>query len=146
MARFNDTLFIPVTAALLSASALFVHVITRLRKQEEQPEFELNGEEETRQKPFSTKIKEHARAHGGAVVYLFKVLRLLGCLDLVALSVATFVLRHKGVNHLQWPEVAREDWPDVAMIATYVSLLNVRTEIPNPHSIRYTHLFSHSFP
>ncbi|KIK08096.1 hypothetical protein K443DRAFT_672979 [Laccaria amethystina LaAM-08-1] len=118
---FKDTLFIPVTASLLSASTLFVHVITRLRKQEEQPEFGLNGEDdETRQKPFSTKVKEHARAHGGAVVYLFKVLRFFGCLDLVALSVATFVLRHKGVHHLQWAEVAREEWPDVAMIATYI--------------------------
>jgi hypothetical protein len=142
LARFKDTLFIPVAASLLSASALFVHVITRLRKQEEQPEFGLNGEDdETRQKPFSTKVKEHARAHGGAVVYLFKVLRFFGCLDLVALSVATFVLRQKGVHHLQWAEVAREEWPDVAMIATYVSL-NVGIEIPNPHSLLDIHIYS----
>lgn len=143
MVRFNDTLFIPVTAALLSASALFVHVITRLRKQEEQPDFELNGEDdETRRKPFSAKVKEHARAHGGAVVYLFKVLRLFGCLDLVAISVATFVLRHKGVHHLQWPEVAREHWPDVAIIGTYVRLFNVGIEIPNPHSLSDIHIYS----
>ena len=43
---------------------------------------------------------------------------------------------------LPWLEVAQEEGPDVAMIATYVSLLNFGTEIPNLHSLLDIHAYS----
>ena len=46
------------------------------------------------------------------------------------------------MHHLPWLEVAREEWPDIAMIVTYVSLLNVDTEIPNLHSLLDIHAYS----
>ena len=72
-------------------------------------ELALKGENnKTFREPFSSKVKELARVHEGTVVYLFEVLRLFGCLDLVALSVSAFVFCPKGMHHYNGWQKSKE--------------------------------------
>lgn len=45
---------------------------------------------------FFGQFKEHISTHGGVVIYAFKFARLLGCLALLAVSLATLILEETG--------------------------------------------------
>jgi hypothetical protein len=82
--------------------------------------------EETRSNWFGRKIIRHAHSHGGLVIFGFKIARLIGCLTLSFLSLATLALRSVDSTHQElmwdWDKVLLLDnLPQMAMSATFVS-------------------------
>ena len=87
--------------------------------------------EETRSNWFRRKIIQHAHSHGGSVIFGFKIARLIGCLILLSLSLATLFLRSGDSTYqeLMWNWVKLEvfvldNLPQIAMSATFVSHCN----------------------
>ena len=78
------------------------------------------ADEETHSNRVGLKIIQHAHSHGGSVIFGFKIARLIGCLTLFSLSLATLLLRSEDSTHqeLMW------NWDNlsqIAMSATFVS-------------------------
>ena len=88
--------------------------------------------EETRSNWFDRKIIPHVHNHGGPVIFGFKIARLIGCLALLCLSLATLFL-HSGDSiywELLWDwdkieVVLFNNLPQVAISATFVSDYNI---------------------
>lgn len=45
---------------------------------------------------FFGQVRAHIAIHGGGVIYTYKVVRLVGCLALLGLSIATLILEETG--------------------------------------------------
>ena len=123
MLRWKDTLFIPSIAALASGILLIAHVISCFLdnpRQDATEEVLVAVNEESRSNRFGRKIIQHAHSHGGPVIFSFKIARLIGCLTLFSLSLATLLLRSVDSTHqeLMW------NWDNLSQIAmstTFVS-------------------------
>ena len=87
--------------------------------------------EETRSNWFWRKINQHAHSHGGLIIFGFKIARLIGCLTLFSISLATLFLL-SGVltdQDLMWDWDKLEAFlldniPLIAISATFVSHCN----------------------
>ena len=81
-------------------------------------------DEETRS--FGHKIIRHVHTHGGPVIFGFKIARLIGCLTLFSLSLATLFLRCANSTYqgLMWDwgkAFLLDNLRQIAMSATFVS-------------------------
>lgn len=77
--------------------------------------------EETRSNWFGRKIIQRAHSHGGPVIFGFKIARLIGCLTLFSLSLAT-LFQHAG--DLELEVFLLDNLPQTAMYLTFVSHCN----------------------
>ncbi|KDQ56809.1 hypothetical protein JAAARDRAFT_132140 [Jaapia argillacea MUCL 33604] len=73
---------------------------------------------------FVTRFNEHVKAHGGSIIFGFKVARLLSSLVLVFLSTATLIPEEKGqlesrFTHQEWLQFS------LCMSFTYISILSL---------------------
>ena len=122
MRRWKDTLFIPSTAAVVSGVLLIAHVISCSFDNPRRDAIEevVVADEETHSNRFGLKIIQHAHSHGGPVIFGFKIARLIGCLTLFSLSLATLLLRSVDSTHqeLMWN---RDNLSQIAMSTTFVS-------------------------
>jgi hypothetical protein len=127
MRRWKDTLLIPSIAAVASGILLIAHVIScSLDNPRRDVAEEVEVNEETRSNRFGRKIIQHLHSHGGPVIFGFKIARLIGCLTLFSLSLATLLLRSVDSTYHQlmwdWDKVLLLDnIPQIAMSATFVS-------------------------
>ena len=135
--RWKDTLLIPSIAAMASGILLIAHVILYSLDATRQDATEetlvaLAVDEETRSNWFGRKIIPHVHNHGGPVIFGFKIARLIACLTLLSLSLATLFL-HSGVStswELLWDwdkieVVLFNNLPQIAISATFVSDYNI---------------------
>ena len=74
--------------------------------------------QETRSNRFGRKIIQRAHCHGGPVIFGFKIARLIGCLTLFSLSIATLFLS-AGDSGLE--VFLLDNLPQIAMYLTFVS-------------------------
>lgn len=90
-------------------------------------------------------LKLHIKLMGGAQIFFYKVLRLLGCLTLVALTIVTLVVdenakegsgligllkkkKHKGKRKPSHSDsFTTEEWLQVALLLTYVCIVVIMT-------------------
>ena len=77
--------------------------------------------EETRSNWFGRKIIQRAHCHGGPVIFGFKIARLIGCLTLFSISIATLLLC-AGDSGLE--VFLLDNLPQTAMYLTFVSHCN----------------------
>lgn len=82
--------------------------------------------EEAHSNWFGRKIVQHAHSHGGPVIFGFKIARLIGCLTLFSLSLATLLLRSVDSTHRElmwdWDKVfLLDNLSQIAISATFVS-------------------------
>ena len=81
--------------------------------------------ERTRSSWFGRKIIQHAHSHGGPVIFGFKIARLIGCLILFSLSLATLLLRAVDSTYQElmwdWDKVLFNNLPQITISATFVS-------------------------
>ena len=92
-----------------------------------------NGETRSRLNQFGHKVIQHARNHGGLVIFGFEIARLVGCLTLFSLSLATLLdsrnSTHQGLM-LEWDRnFLVDNLPRIAMAGTFVSFIMI-TDIP----------------
>ena len=90
------------------------------------------ADEETHSNRFGLKIIQHAHSHGGPVIFGFKIARLIGCLTLFSLSLATLLLRSVDTSHQEviwdWDKVfLLDNLSQIAMSATFVSHYDTST-------------------
>ena len=102
-------------------------------------------DEETRSNWFGRKIIPHVHSHGGPVIFGFKIARLIGCLTLLSLSLATFLL-HSGdptYGELMWDwdkfeVILLNNLPQIAISATFVSHYeNLSNNVLTRHKVVY---------
>ena len=74
--------------------------------------------QETRSNRFGRKIIQRAHCHGGPVIFGFKIARLIGCLTLFSISIATLFLC-AGDSGLE--VFLLHNLPQIAMYLTFVS-------------------------
>ena len=79
---------------------------------------------------FGHKVIQHARNHGGLVIFGFKIARLVGCLILFSLSLVTLLLDSEHLAHqglvLDWDRIFSVDnLPQIAMTGTFVSIIMI---------------------
>lgn len=86
--------------------------------------------EETHLNWFGRKITQHTRNHGGLVIFGFKIARLIGCLTLFSLSLATLFLgpidsTHQELHYIwDWDRIFLVDnLPQIAMAITFVGII-----------------------
>lgn len=141
--RWKNTLFVPLVATVASGSLLVVHVASyswnnpRQTITEDDGSASLasnGGETHSRLDQFGYKIIQHARNHGGLVIFAFEIARLMGCLALFSMSLATLLdfghSDHKGLM-IDWGRVFLVDnLPQIAMAGTFVSFVIMITNIP----------------
>ena len=102
---WRDSLLFPAYLATLSAVSLIIKgalglkwvrsLVSRVscsRKQTEEEIDEANAYEVVEHGGILADIKAHVNAKGGPVIFAYKTLRLIGCLLLVALTIATLVM------------------------------------------------------
>ena len=81
--------------------------------------------EGTRSSWIGRKFIHHAHRHGGPVIFGFKIARLIGCLTLFSLSLATLLLRSVDSTYQEpmwdWDKVLLDNLPQIAISATFVS-------------------------
>ena len=130
--RWKNTLLIPLIAAAASGTLLVAHAISyswnksRRNTTEDARSLSVAVTEESRSKRFGHKINQHTRNHGGPVIFAFKIARLVGCLALFSLSLATLLLHpgrstHQGLI-LDWDTIFLvANLPQIAMAVTFVS-------------------------
>ena len=130
MLRWKNTLFIPLVAAMASASLLITHLISYSRIYSRR-----NITEETGSTP--TAVNEETRSNRveGRVTFGFKIAQLIGCLTLFFLSLATLLLvSGNSTQGLMW------DWheaflvdklPQIAMTVTFVRLISITNLLYN---------------
>ena len=140
--RWKNTLFVPLVATVASGSLLVVRVISYSWNNSQRTTIEdtgsaslaSNGEAHSRLNRFGHKVIHHARNHGGLVIFGFEIARLVGCLTLFSLSLATLLLNsehsvHQGLM-LDWDRIFSVDnLPQIAMTGTFVSFIMI-TNIP----------------
>ena len=114
---------------MASGILLIVHVIScslynSRRDSTEEALVAIN--EETRSNRFGHRIIQHVHSHGGPVIFGFKVARLIGCLTLFSLSLATLLLRcadstYQGLMREWGKKFLLDNLRQIAMSATFVS-------------------------
>ncbi|KAF8803422.1 multidrug resistance-associated ABC transporter [Phlegmacium glaucopus] len=144
---WKNTLLIPLITAGVSGTLLVAHALwyswnsSRRNTAEDTCSTSVVASEESRSRRFGNKINQHTRNHGGLIIFAFKIARLVGCLTLFALSLATLLLHpgrstHQGLN-LDWDRMFLVDnLPHVAMAATflYTSFLAIISLVQNSWS------------
>ncbi|KZP16764.1 P-loop containing nucleoside triphosphate hydrolase protein [Athelia psychrophila] len=112
---WHDSLLVPAYISAASAALLIIHVI-HLSKPAKRlyalivPNLslgttELSGpelEQGIQPATFFGQVRAHIAIHGGGVIYTYKVVRLIGCLALLGLSIATFILEETGQIHFMY--------------------------------------------
>ena len=106
---WGDSLVVPAYLSVASAIILILHVIVSSKPVKQLYRLLLPKSRHTESEPsandrsqgihpasFFGQVKEHVHLHGGPVIFTFKVLRLFGCLTLLGVSLATFILEEAG--------------------------------------------------
>lgn len=114
---------------MASGTLLVVHAVLyswNNSRQNTTEETSVAESEEALSNRFGRKITQHARNHGGPVIFGFKIARLIGCLTLFSLSFATLFLDSGRPSHqglvLDWDRLFLVDnLPQIAVIVTFVS-------------------------
>ncbi|KAJ8703097.1 hypothetical protein PTI98_001750 [Pleurotus ostreatus] len=94
---YEDTLLIPAYFAAFSASLLLIHtcylVVSQLLRSS-RPDDDAQNEigEQQISSGFAAEVKAHVASHGGLNIFAYKVARLVGCLSLLGLSIATLIM------------------------------------------------------
>lgn len=116
---------------------------------------------------FFGQVKEHISLHGGVVIFTFKVLRLVGCLALLGVSLATLILeetgkiddmlygitgkwgkKHRKHKHSKNEQFTQAEWVQVALVLTsvrcvtisYLFVLKLTPVITDIHIIACSHI------
>ncbi|KAF8157953.1 multidrug resistance-associated ABC transporter [Crassisporium funariophilum] len=123
-----DTLVVPFFAGICSAVLLFTHVVVHSWYRSRRTALatalksEIVSEEPRLPGRFAYEIEQHTKDHGGLVIYCFTVARLVGCLALFSLSLASLILKHGGSRRgdIKWDGVfSVESLPELSMVATF---------------------------
>ncbi|KAF8803433.1 multidrug resistance-associated ABC transporter [Phlegmacium glaucopus] len=144
---WKDTLLIPLITAVVSGTLLVAHALSyswnnsRWNTAEDTCSTSVATNEESRSTRFGHKINQQTRNHGGLIIFAFKIARLMGCLALFALSLATLLL-HPGRSTHQGLILDRDrvflvdNLSQVAMAVTflYTSLLATISLVQNSWS------------
>ncbi|KAF5336910.1 hypothetical protein D9611_003444 [Ephemerocybe angulata] len=153
--KFNiwkDSLSYPIYASLLSALVLVAHIVASRRSVQRLIRRIRTGEwdsaEDTsyfgppppREATYYAELQERARKHGGAIIFAFKVARLVGCIAFLALSIYTTVIdeesrlgtngkKKKKKKKHQDDVFSQKEWQDLAICLTnlYAVLLSLVT-------------------
>ncbi|KAF8803435.1 multidrug resistance-associated ABC transporter [Phlegmacium glaucopus] len=146
---WKNTLLIPLITAVVSGTLLVVHALSyswnnsRRNTAEDTCSTSVAANKASRSKrlKFENKVIRHTRNHGGLIIFAFKTARLMGCLALFALSLATLLLQHGYTTHqgliLDWDRTfLMDNLPQVAMAVTflYTSLLATISLVQNSWS------------
>ncbi|KAJ7293178.1 hypothetical protein C8J57DRAFT_1703993 [Mycena rebaudengoi] len=144
---WEDTLIIPAAVAALSATFLIVHLLwtsvwgRKLRAFfSKSPQTEVSPGAVPPVYPIGwvAEVKDHVQQQGGAVIFTFKLARLLACLALLGLSLASLALtethesetgrigvlgkwgkKHPKKEKRPRSEISLTEWLQMAMCATY---------------------------
>ncbi|KAJ7275444.1 hypothetical protein B0H12DRAFT_1199540 [Mycena haematopus] len=145
---WEDTLVVPAVVAAASVALLLVHLFLASiwgRKTSE-PDV-LDPVPAIHPVGFVAEVKEHIARHGGGVIFVFKLTRLVACLSLLGLSIASLAITeaHKSESgkttifgkwgkkhpkkHHDSPALSITEWLQLAMCMTffYASILAVAT-------------------
>jgi hypothetical protein len=135
------SILFPLVVTVASGCSLVVHVISYswnnsqwvITEDTGAASLAPNREAHSRLNQFRHKVIQHARNHGGLVIFGFKIARLVGCLTLFSLSLATLLLNSEHSAHqglmLSWDGFFSVDnLPQIAMTGTFVSIMI--TDIP----------------
>ncbi|KAF8898485.1 hypothetical protein BD779DRAFT_1607278 [Infundibulicybe gibba] len=144
-----DTLAIPAYVVIASAVGLLLHIIlvsspvqriyARITSRGSNP-LEQESSSHTYIQPtgMMAEVREHVATHGGRVIFAHKIARLVGCLTLLGLSVASAIIdesskgphervtifgkwgkKHKGKTHPS-PALSVTEWLELAMCICYL--------------------------
>jgi hypothetical protein len=101
---WRDSLIVPIYVSAASAVILILHIASKTIKWL-YTRLTLNPKPNNTE-PFTpardqadypaSRIQRHIASHGGAAVFAYSVLRLIGCLALLGLSISTIMLEYKG--------------------------------------------------
>ena len=105
--KFAHTLLIPVGCALISVAAFLLHIvftavpvkryIAKLRGRPESDEEPQLAPPLVRQHTgFFPDLRSHIEGHGGIAIFTWKMLRLLACIALTALTIVAVVVTNEG--------------------------------------------------
>ncbi|KAF7319288.1 ATP-binding cassette transporter [Mycena chlorophos] len=129
-AIWEDSLAIPIVTAAGSSVVLLLHLfLASVRKTPEQPDDSVRP-------PAGryAQFRQHVANHGGLVIFTFKLLRLVACLTLLALSIASLVLTKSldcqdvGRKCVRWhssPSIVEWTQLGTSVVFLYASLLAV---------------------
>jgi hypothetical protein len=129
-------LLYPFYLTVFSAVLLLTHLLVRAFWPKSSAQEERRAEPRTRAHAgILEDTKRHIRNHGGLTIYLFKVLRLVGCLALLGITIAAFIIseeesgdslldslkkkhkkKHRKVDG--WPTPS--EWTEIFLCITYV--------------------------
>lgn len=150
---WHASLVVPAYLSAASAVILILHIVVRSKPIKTLytrliPNSHTTGSRSSTPDPgqgihpasFFGQVKEHMSTHGGWVIFAYKVSRLVGCLVLLGLSLATLILeerghiseivfgisskhwgkRHRKHRHSKDSEFSDAEWLQVALCATTV--------------------------
>jgi hypothetical protein len=145
---WHSTLFLPVYIALLSVAVLVVHLIllaTPLKKFILPPSSPTSASNHDSEPPtgFLAEINANITSNGGLSIWLYKVVRLIGCLALFAVSIAAAVIagddtlhtnrKHWGKKHKHTHGKKHDgawfsdyEWIQIALALVYVCPFHLR--------------------
>ncbi|KDR83119.1 hypothetical protein GALMADRAFT_238944 [Galerina marginata CBS 339.88] len=122
---WNNSLLIPVGTAFLSGTFLLLQAAKSAWKKThinhgDEVASKSSTDEDALPGDISSKIKRYAQSQGGSTVFSFKVARLMGCLTLFALSVATLLVRQEVQQDTHGGSVFQPDnIPEISVAITY---------------------------
>ncbi|KAJ7275433.1 multidrug resistance-associated ABC transporter [Mycena haematopus] len=152
---WEDTLIVPAVVAAASVALLLVHLFLASVWGRKLRSFVFRTSEPDVLDPvpaihpvgFVAEVKEHITRHGGGVIFVFKLTRLVACLSLLGLSIASLAIteaqksesgkttifgkwgkKHPKKHH-DSPALSVTEWLQLAMCMTffYASILAVAT-------------------
>lgn len=95
----------------------------------------------TRTTPFSMQVQEYVLAHGGATILAYKVARLVGCLSLLGLSVATSIMRKCQAKTLECTTegLFTNQWLQISFCLILVRIVARKRSLSNVVQTHYRH-------
>ena len=118
---FLDTLFIPVYAVTFSVLAAAVHFLATFYKSHStsgKQTHATGGDVPHANEPLPQADVSHVQQHGGVVIFLYRVVRLLACLALVGISIFS------TLHNSQSERLSRSVALHLALCGVYVRVLS----------------------
>ncbi|KAG8697036.1 hypothetical protein FRC09_008111, partial [Ceratobasidium sp. 395] len=120
----THTLLIPAACAVVSAVAFLLHLvftsgpvkryIAKLRGREVDDDVEVVVPIIRQHAGFFPDLRSHIRGHGGALIFAWKMLRLVSCIALTALTIVAIISTNEGHK-----TVGTKDWDDVDALSKH---------------------------
>lgn len=113
---WHDSLVVPAYLSGASAVLLLLHIVLLSQPAKKLYTFLIPKSQVAREPAgpepnqgihpasFFGQVRAHISIHGGGIIYAYKVIRLVGCLALLALSTATLILEETGQIDGFWYE------------------------------------------